>query len=40
MYHVLNRAAGRGGIFEDDGDYAAFEKALAEAHARTGARGC
>src|SRR5438270_5225971 len=38
VYHVLNRAVGRGRIFEDEGDYAAFEKAVAEAHARTGTR--
>ncbi len=31
MYHVLNRAVGRAALFEKDGDYAAFEKALREA---------
>ncbi len=30
-YHVLNRAVGRNTLFEDDGDYAAFEKVLGEA---------
>ncbi|MDE3042013.1 MAG: hypothetical protein KGJ82_15765, partial [Nitrospirota bacterium] len=27
-YHVLNRANGRQGLFDDDGDYAAFERLL------------
>jgi putative transposase len=31
VYHVLNRANGRRTIFEKDGDYAAFERVLAEA---------
>lgn len=31
VYHVLNRANGRNDLFSDDGDYAAFEKVLAEA---------
>ena len=31
VYHVLNRANGRDDLFADDGDYAAFEKVLAEA---------
>src|SRR4051794_23180755 len=31
VYHVLNRAVGRGTLFEDQHDYAAFEKVLAEA---------
>lgn len=35
VYHVLNRAVGRGTLFEDEGDYAAFEKVLAEAVERT-----
>ncbi len=30
-YHVLNRAVGRMTLFRKDGDYAAFEKILAEA---------
>jgi hypothetical protein len=29
--HILNRAVARRAIFEDDGDYAAFERVLAEA---------
>ena len=33
-FHVLNRAAGRARIFARDGDYLAFEAALAQAHAR------
>jgi putative transposase len=31
VYHVLNRAVGRGPIFEKEGDYAAFMKVLREA---------
>lgn len=31
VYHVLNRAVGRSPLFQKDGDYAAFEKALCEA---------
>jgi putative transposase len=31
VYHTPNRAVARRAIFEDDGDYAAFERALAEA---------
>ena len=38
VYHVLNRANARMTIFEDDGDYEAFEKALAQAVERTGTR--
>jgi putative transposase len=34
VYHVLNRAVGRGTLFADGGDYAAFEKVLGEACAR------
>ena len=29
VYHVLNRANGRDDLFEDDGDYEAFERVLA-----------
>ncbi|MEX2317235.1 MAG: transposase [Pirellulales bacterium] len=32
VYHVLNRAVGRRRIFKKAGDYAAFEKVLAEAN--------
>ena len=38
VYHVLNRANARMTIFEDDGDYEAFEQILAEAVERTGTR--
>jgi putative transposase len=31
VYHVLNRANGRQPLFDKDGDYAAFERVLAEA---------
>lgn len=31
VYHVLNRANGRLTIFEDDEDFAAFEKVLSQA---------
>jgi putative transposase len=31
VYHVLNRAVGRGTLFRNDGDYAAFERVLEEA---------
>lgn len=34
IFHVLNRANARRAIFFDDGDYAAFERVLAEALAR------
>lgn len=30
VYHVLNRGNGRMRLFEQDGDYAAFERVLAE----------
>src|SRR6266496_5229747 len=33
-YHVLNRANGRLRLFKKDGDFAAFEEVLAEAHER------
>ena len=38
VYHVLNRAVGRVRIFRKEGDYMAFEKALRQAHERTGTR--
>ena len=38
VYHVLNRANARMPIFEDEGDYQAFEKVLAEAVERTETR--
>lgn len=38
IYHVINRGVGRWKIFYDDGDYLAFEKALAEAHERVPVR--
>ncbi len=31
VFHVLNRGNGRATIFDDDGDYAAFERVLFEA---------
>ena len=34
VYHVLNRANGRQTLFGDEGDYAAFERVLAEAQQR------
>ena len=34
IYHVLNRANARSRIFEDEGDYAAFERVLCEARDR------
>jgi putative transposase len=34
VYHALNRAVARRAIFEDHGDYAAFERVLAEALGR------
>ena len=38
VYHVLNRANARMTIFDDDGDYEAFERILREAVERTGTR--
>jgi len=38
VYHVLNRANARLTIFAKDGDYDAFERALAEAHRQFGTR--
>ena len=38
IYHVLNRANGRGRIFEQAGDYRAFERVLEEAAAREAMR--
>jgi len=34
VYHVLNRAVGRMTLFERDGDYAAFERVIADVHRR------
>jgi putative transposase len=40
-YHIMNRAAGDIELFQDSGDYEAFEKVLAEAIAREpGVRPC
>jgi putative transposase len=36
IYHVLNRAAGRRQLFDDEGDYEAFLRTLGEALARPG----
>jgi putative transposase len=38
VYHVLNRANGRRTLFNDDGDYAAFERVLAQACERVAMR--
>ena len=38
VYNALNRANARRTIFEDDGDFAAFERILAEAVTRYGMR--
>ena len=38
VYHVLNRANGRLSLFDDDGDYAAFERVLTEACERVSMR--
>ena len=38
VYHVLNRANARMPIFKRDEDFAAFERVLEEAVARTGTR--
>ena len=38
VYHVLNRANARMTIFEEDGDYLAFESVLTEAVERENTR--
>ena len=38
VYHVLNRANARRTLFEDEGDYAAFERVLAQACVRVSIR--
>src|ERR1700688_576404 len=38
VYHVLNRANARMPVFEDEGDYEAFETVLAQAVERTETR--
>jgi putative transposase len=38
VYHVLNRASGRGRLFAKDDDFGAFEQILAEALPRVGMR--
>ena len=38
VYHVLNRANARTMLFDDDGDYAAFERVLAQACERVSMR--
>ena len=38
VYHVLNRANARRPLFEDDGDYTAFERVLAQACTRVSMR--
>jgi putative transposase len=37
-HHVLNRAVGRAALFENPGDYAAFERVLDQAWERMGTR--
>lgn len=39
-YHVMNRVSGRQDLFEDAGDYEAFERVLAEAREREEMRVC
>ena len=39
-YHVMNRVAGQQDLFEDAGDYEAFEQVLTEARGREGMRVC
>ncbi|MGB2984970.1 MAG: transposase [Phycisphaerae bacterium] len=39
-YHVINRGTGRRRVFDDAGDYEAFERVLAEARERVGMRVC
>ena len=39
-YHVLNRGTGRMRIFDDAGDYEAFERVLSAARERAGMRVC
>ena len=38
VYHALNRANARRTLFEDGGDYAAFERVLAQACVRVSIR--
>jgi putative transposase len=38
VYHVLNRANARMTLFEDDGDYLAFQRVLTQACDRVGMR--
>jgi len=38
VYHVLNRGNGRQTLFEDEGDYTAFEEVMGGAYARTPVR--
>ena len=33
-YHVLNRAAGRGRLFDDEPDYLGMERVIERTHAR------
>jgi putative transposase len=40
VYHVLNRANARLTLFEDDGDYLAFQRVLAQACDRVGMTYC
>ena len=38
VYHVLNRANGRQRLFDDDGDFSAFERVLMQACERVSMR--
>jgi putative transposase len=38
LFHVLNRAVGRGKIFAKDRDYEAFERVVEQIHGRIPAR--
>ncbi len=39
-YHVMNRVSGKQDLFEDSGDYEAFERVLSEARERERMRVC
>jgi REP element-mobilizing transposase RayT len=39
-YHVMNRVSGRQDLFEDSGDYGAFEKVMEQARERERMRIC
>ncbi len=39
-YHVMNRVSGKQDLFEDSGDYEAFERVLGQARERESMRVC